>query len=153
MSETGKPISRIDGRLKVTGKATYAAEFNQPNMAYAFPVRATIAKGRIASIDDAAAKKEPGVLSVLSYKNALKLKPLDRQAQQQAAAAFLGETLPPLQDNQVHYIGQFIAVVVAETYEQARAAAYKLKVRYTVEQAATDLRSALPNSKKPTKLM
>jgi xanthine dehydrogenase YagR molybdenum-binding subunit len=153
MSETGKPISRIDGRLKVTGKATYAAEFNQPNMAYAFPVRATIAKGRIASIDDGAVKKEPGVLSVLSYKNALKLKPLDRQAQQQAGAAFLGETLPPLQDNQVHYIGQFIAVVIAETYEQARAAAYKLKVRYTVEEAATDLRSALPNSKKPTKLM
>lgn len=153
MSETGKPISRIDGRLKVTGKATYSAEFNQPNMAYAFPVRATIAKGRIASIDDAAAKKEPGVISVISYKNALKLKPLDMQAQAKAGAAFLGESLPPLQDNKVHYPGQFIAVIVAETYEQARTAAYKLKVRYTVEKAATDLKSELPNSKKPKMFM
>lgn len=153
MSETGKPISRIDGRLKVTGKATYSAEFNQPNMAYAFPVRATIAKGTIASIDDAAAKKEPGVISVISYKNALKLKPLDPQAQMKAGAAFLGENLPPLQDNKVHYLGQFIAVVVAETYEQARAAAYKLKVRYTEEKAATDLKTELPNSKKPKMFM
>src|SRR6187431_468666 len=120
MSETGKPISRIDGRLKVSGKATYAAEFNQANMAYAFPVRATIAKGLISAIDDAAAKKESGVINVLSYKNALKLKPLDMQAQMKAGAAFLGENLPPLQDNKVHYPGQFIAVVVAESYEQAR---------------------------------
>ena len=153
MSETGKPISRIDGRMKVTGKATYAAEFNQPNMAYAFPVRATIAKGRITSIDDAAIKKEPGVLHVISYKNALKLKPLDPSAQAKAGAAFLGENLPPLQDNQVHYLGQFIAVVVAESYEQARAAAYKLKVRYAAEKAATDLKTELPTSKKPKMFM
>ncbi len=153
MSETGKPISRIDGRLKVTGKATYAAEFNQPTMAYAFPVRATIAKGRITALDDAAVKKEPGVISVVSYKNAPKLKPLDMQAQAKAGAAFLGENLPPLQDNKVYYPGQFIAVVVAESYEQARAAAYKLKVRYAAEKAATDLKTELPNSRKPAKLM
>ncbi|SFM87299.1 xanthine dehydrogenase, molybdenum binding subunit apoprotein [Chitinophaga sp. YR627] len=153
MSETGKPISRIDGRLKVTGKATYAAEFNQPNMAYAFPVRATIAKGLIVSIDDAAAKKEPGVLSVISYKNAFRLKPMDMQAQMKAGAAFLGENLLPLQENKVHYLGQFIAVVVAETYEQARTAAYKLKIRYTEEKAATDLKSELPKAKKPKMFM
>ncbi|RYZ48018.1 MAG: xanthine dehydrogenase family protein molybdopterin-binding subunit, partial [Sphingobacteriales bacterium] len=153
MSETGKPISRIDGRMKVIGKATYAAEFNQPNMAYAFPVRATIAKGRIASIDDTAAKKETGVITVISYKNAVKLKPLDIQAQMKAGAAFLGENLPPLQDDKVHYPGQFIAVVVAETYEQARSAAYQLKVRYTEEKAAVDLKTELPKSKKPKMFM
>ena len=153
MSETGKPISRIDGHMKVTGKATYAAEFNPPDMAYAFPVRATISKGRIASIDDATAKKEPGVLAVISYKNALKLKPLDMQAQAKAGAAFLGESLPPLQDNKVHYPGQFIAVVVASSYEQARAAAYKIKVRYTVEKPATDLKTEIPRSKKPKMFM
>ncbi|RYY30533.1 MAG: xanthine dehydrogenase family protein molybdopterin-binding subunit [Sphingobacteriaceae bacterium] len=149
MSEIGKPISRIDGRMKVSGKATYAAEFNQPNMAYAFPVRATIAKGKITSIDVAAAKKEPGVIEVISYQNALKLKPLDMQAQMKAGAAFVGENLPPLQDNVVHYPGQFIAVVVAETYEQARTAANKLKVRYAAEKGAVDLKTALPNSTKP----
>ena len=153
MSITGQPISRIDGRLKVTGKATYAAEFNQPNMAYAFPVRATIAKGTITSVDHAAAMKEPGVISVLSFKNAMKLKPLDMAAQGKAGAAFLGENLIPLQNNKVHYPGQFIAVVVAESYEQARAAAYKLKVRYAAEKAATDLRTELPNSKKPKMFM
>jgi xanthine dehydrogenase YagR molybdenum-binding subunit len=153
MSETGKPISRIDGRMKVIGKATYAAEFNQPNMAYAFPVRATIAHGQIVSIDDAAAKKEPGVITVVTYKNAIKLKPLDMQAQMKAGAAFLGEYLPPLQDNKVWYFGQFIAVVVAESYEQARTAAYKLKIRYAVEKAATDLETELPNSTKPEKFM
>ncbi|MET0463382.1 MAG: xanthine dehydrogenase family protein molybdopterin-binding subunit [Chitinophagaceae bacterium] len=153
MSETGKPINRIDGRLKVSGKATYSAEFNQPNMAYAFPVRATIAKGKIASIDDAAVKKEPGVLSVISHKNSFRLKPLDIQAQMKAGAAFLGENLPPLQSNVVHYPGQFIAVVVAESYEQARAAAYKLKVRYTTEKGATDLKTELLKSKKPKMFM
>jgi xanthine dehydrogenase YagR molybdenum-binding subunit len=153
MSETGKPINRIDGRLKVSGKATYSAEFNQPNMAYAFPVRAIIAKGKIASIDDAAAKKEPGVIAVISYKNAYKLKPLDMQAQMKGGAAFLGENLPPLQNNVVHYPGQFIAVVVAETYEQARTAAYKLKIRYSAEKGAVDLKKELLNSKKPKMFM
>ena len=153
MSEKGKPISRIDGRLKVIGKATYSAEFNQPNMAYAFPVRATISHGTIVFIDEAAAKKEPGVLSIITYKNALKLKPLDMQAQMKSGAAFLGENLPPLQDNKVLYFGQFIAVVVAETYEQARTAAYKLKVKYAVEKPATDLKTELPNSTKPKKMM
>ncbi|MBL4674778.1 MAG: xanthine dehydrogenase family protein molybdopterin-binding subunit [Mucilaginibacter sp.] len=153
MSETGKPISRVDGRMKVSGKATYAAEFNQPNMAYAFPVRATIAKGKIASMDDDIIRKELGVIAVISYKNAYKLKPLDMQAQMKAGAAFLGENLPPLQDNVVHYPGQFVAVVVAETYEQARAAAYKLKVRYTADKAAVDLRTELPKSTKPKMFM
>ncbi|MBE7176755.1 MAG: xanthine dehydrogenase family protein molybdopterin-binding subunit [Mucilaginibacter polytrichastri] len=153
MSETGKPINRIDGRMKVSGKATYSAEFNQPNMAYAFPVRATIAKGTIASMDDAAIKKEPGVIAVISYKNAFKLKPLDMQAQMKAGAAFLGENLPPLQDNRVHYPGQFIALVVAETYEQARTAAYKLKIRYTAEKGAVDLKAELLKSEKPKMFM
>ena len=112
MSETGKPISRIDGRMKVSGKATYSAEFNQPNMAYAFPVRATISKGKVTSINDAIIQKEPGVITIISHKNAFRLKPLDMQAQAKAGAAFLGENLPPLQDNVVHYPGQFIALQV-----------------------------------------
>jgi xanthine dehydrogenase YagR molybdenum-binding subunit len=153
MSETGKPISRIDGSMKVSGKATYSAEFNQPNMAYVFPVRATIAKGKIATIDDAAAKKEPGVLAVISYKNAQQLKPLDPQAQMKAGAAFLGENLPPLQDAVVHYPGQFIALVVAETYEQARTAAYKLKIQYIAAQGAVDLKKEIPKSKRPKMFM
>lgn len=153
MSETGKPINRIDGRMKVSGKAIYSAENNFPNMAYAFPVRATIAKGQIASMNDDVIKKEAGVLAVISYKNAYKLKPLDIQEQGKAGAAFLGENLPPLQNNTIHYPGQFIALVVAETYEQARAAAYKLKVNYTAEKGAVDLKKELPNGQKPKMFM
>jgi len=68
-----KPLSRVDGRLKVTGAAKYAAEFNPPNAAYAFLVMSPIAKGEITVIDAAAAEKAPGVLAVLTHLNAPKL--------------------------------------------------------------------------------
>ena len=152
MAITGKPIDRIDGRLKVTGAAKYAAEFNQNNMAYAFPVRSTIARGTITSIDTSATEKSGGVLAVLTHKNAAKLKALNPAEQMKAGASLLGEDLPPLQDNKVHYFGQFVACVVAETYEQARSAASLLKISYAVEKPAVDLKSELPNGYKPEKL-
>ncbi len=152
MSETGKPISRIDGRMKVSGKATYSAEFNQPNMAYAYPIRSTIAKGKILSIDDTAARKEPGVLEVISHTNAMRLMPIDKQALEKANAGMVCEFLPPFQSNIVHYWGQFIAVIIAETYEQARTAANRLKVVYATEKGAIDLKTELPNAKKPKML-
>src|SRR5947209_20208354 len=69
----GQPISRVDGRLKVTGAAKYPAEFAPQKMAYGFLVGSTIAKGTIRSIDTAAAEKAPGVLAVLTHQNAPKL--------------------------------------------------------------------------------
>ncbi|MGS0747645.1 hypothetical protein [Halpernia sp. GG3] len=69
----GKPLDRIDGPLKVSGTAKYAAEFNQKDMAYAFPVRSTIAKGTILNIDINDAKKLPGVIKIVTYENAPKL--------------------------------------------------------------------------------
>ena len=120
MAVTGKPIDRVDGRLKVTGAAKYAAEFNQAKMAYAFPVCSTIANGTITAIDAGAAEKSPGVLAVLTHKNAARLKAVNQAAQMKAGVQILGEDLPPLQNNKVYYFGQFVALVVAETYEQAR---------------------------------
>jgi xanthine dehydrogenase YagR molybdenum-binding subunit len=61
----GKPLERVDGRLKVTGAARYVAEFPMENLAHAVVVRSTIARGRIQSIDTSAAKKSPGVLAVI----------------------------------------------------------------------------------------
>jgi len=116
----GKPIDRVDGRLKVTGAAKYAAELNQSNMAYAFPVRASIGNGRITTIDQSAAEKADGVLTVFTHQNAPRLKPIDRQ-ELTKYGGYLNEFLLPLQDARVHYFGQFIALVIAETYEQARA--------------------------------
>jgi xanthine dehydrogenase YagR molybdenum-binding subunit len=152
MAEIGKPIDRVDAFLKVTGAAKYAAEFNQPNMAYGFPVRATIGKGTIASFDTAAAQSSKGILKILTHENAPRLKALDQQAMQQTGG-MLGEQLAAIQDNKVNYFGQYIALVIAETYEQARAAAELVKVSYDKETPAIDLKKELPNGKRPEKLM
>ena len=149
---TGKPLSRIDGHLKVTGKARYAAEFNQSQMAYAFPVRSTIGKGTITAIDTNAAKSAGGVLSVITHENAMRLKPLNDPMELFAVGGLLGENLLPLQDNKVHYFGQYIALVVAETYEQARAAAELVKVSYAKEPIAIELEKELPKGFKPQQM-
>ncbi len=144
----GKPLDRIDARLKVTGAAKYAAEFNQKNMAYAFPVRSTIGKGTITAFDLSLAEKSSGVLSVLTHQNAPKLTPID-PAEMQKTGGMLGEQSLPIQDNKVNYFGEYIALVVAETYEQARAAAALVKVTYSKEKPAIDLKSELPKGFKP----
>jgi len=69
----GQPVSRVDGRKKVTGGATYAAEFDVPGQAHGVIVRSTVAKGRIAVIDSKAAEEAPGVLAVVTHRNAPKL--------------------------------------------------------------------------------
>ena len=146
----GKPIDRVDGRLKVTGAAKYAAEFNQTNMGYAFPVRSTIAHGTITAIDTSAAENSAGVIAVLTHKNARRLKAVD-PAEIFKTGGFLGEDLLPLQDDKIHYFGQFIALVVAETYEQARHAAALLKATYAPEKPAVDFKRELPNGYIPEK--
>lgn len=153
MAVTGKPIDRVDGRLKVTGAAKYAAEFNQPNMAYAFPVCSTIAKGTITAIDTRAALSAAGVLTVLTHENAVKLKAINPAEQMKAGVQLVGEDLPPLQTNKIYYFKQCIACVVAETYEQARFAANLVKITYAQEKPASDLKSGLANGYVPEKNM
>ena len=115
----GKPIDRVDGEPKVTGSATYAYEYKEPDgIAYGFLVPATIAKGRIATLDTAVAEKMPGVVAVLTYRNA----PKQGKESQQVS--------PELVDDKIRHYGQAVACVVAETFEQARAAAYAVDVGY-----------------------
>jgi xanthine dehydrogenase YagR molybdenum-binding subunit len=114
----GKPLDRVDGRLKVTGGAVYAYEVGRgPDTAYGYVVQASIGKGRIVSIDTSAAERAAGVVLVLTSTNAP-----DQ------------DTLPPshpvLHTPEVTYYGQPVAFVVAETFEDARAAAYLVNVRY-----------------------
>ncbi|CAN5178970.1 xanthine dehydrogenase family protein molybdopterin-binding subunit [soil metagenome] len=149
MAIIGKPINRVDAVLKVTGAAKYAAEFNQPNMAYAFPVRSTIARGTINAVDSSAAEKSAGVIKVITHDNAPQLKAIDPKAR---TGGMLGEQILPLQDKAVFYFGQYVALVVAETYEQARAAAALVKVTYAKEKHAIDLNTELPNGYKPQKV-
>ncbi len=152
MAIIGKPIDRIDARLKVTGAAKYAAEFNQTQMVYAFPVSARIAKGAITGFDQDASMKSSGVLSIITHENARRLQPADASAMLKVGT-LIGEYLAPLQDNRVHYFGQTVALVVAETYEQARGAAALLKVNYAAEKAATDFDAELPKGSRPANFM
>jgi xanthine dehydrogenase YagR molybdenum-binding subunit len=112
----GQPISRIDGRLKVTGRATYAAEFDQPGLAYAAVVRSTIASGHVASIDSATAQAAPGVIAAVTPRNAPRLA---YRRYKGAPDPATGERLHVLQDDEVHHQGQPIALVIGETLEQA----------------------------------
>jgi len=115
----GEAVNRIDGILKVTGAASYATDWPIKNLAYGFIVKTTTASGTISDIETASAEKSPGVIAVITYKNAPKLT---------AAGALSGGVI--LQDNKVEFYGQHMAVVVAETFEQARAAASLVKATY-----------------------
>src|SRR5918992_1220789 len=127
----GKPIERVDGRLKVTGGARYAAEFKTANLAHAVLVMSTIANGSIRSIDTKAAKSAPGVLEVITHLNAPRLSFTERpQVNDDYVAPVFGRSLPVLQDKTIYFNGQPIAVVVAETLEQAEYAATLVQAAY-----------------------
>ena len=132
----GQPISRVDGRQKVTGGATYAAEFDRPGQAYGAIVRSTIANGRIASIDSAAAERASGVVAVVTHRNAPRLAYRPHKAVVDAA---VGERLHVLQDDRVSHQGQPIALVIADTLEQANHAATLVRVTYAPETGTTDI--------------
>ncbi|MGQ0651115.1 MAG: xanthine dehydrogenase family protein molybdopterin-binding subunit, partial [Betaproteobacteria bacterium] len=135
----GKPVSRVDGRDKVTGGAKYAAEFEVARMAHAAVVRSTVAHGRIASIDTAAAERAAGVISVLTHYNAPKLAWRPHKGLPDPA---VGERLHVLQGDAVNHQGQPVALVIADTLEHATHAAALVHVRYTRLLALTDIRRA-----------
>ena len=137
----GQPVSRVDGRQKVTGGATYAAEFEVPNVAHAAVVRSTMANGRIASIDSAAAERAPGVVAVLTHRNAPRLA---YRAHKAVVDPKVGERLHVLQDDRVSHQGQPIALVIADTLEQANHAATLVRVTYAPETGTTDITRVEP---------
>src|SRR4051812_9296685 len=136
----GKPTDRIDGPLKTTGTAPYAYERHDvvPNQAYGYVIGSAIAKGRIASIDLRAAKAAAGVLAIVTYENAGKLTKGDHNT-----ANLLGGP-------EIEHYHQAVAVVVAETFEQARAAAALVRVKYVPGKGTFDL-AAAKDSAKPEK--
>src|SRR5258707_15005674 len=134
----GKPLDRVDGPLKVTGGARYAYEMQQEGVLYGFVVEASIGKGTIRSIDTRAAEKAPGVALVLTYRNA--------PAQ---GAGNHREAHPVLTGPQVTGYGQPVAFVVAESFEQARAAAYLVDVKYHRSSGKYALRANLSEARVP----
>ncbi len=132
----GKGIDRTDGPLKVTGHATFAAEYKLPDMAYAEILQSTISKGTIAALHTQEAEHAPGVLAVLSYKNVEKFNPAAQGSQ--AFSPSPGMNLM-LRDNRIVFYGQDIAVVVADTLDEAQYAASLIRVEYKEEPFAIHL--------------
>jgi xanthine dehydrogenase YagR molybdenum-binding subunit len=131
----GTPVSRLDGQLKVKGAARFAAEVRLEGMVYAALAYSTVPKGRIAGLDVSAAEAAPGVVLVMTHQNAPRLKPPPLFMTAEKAAA--GDDLPIMQDDLIHWNGQPIAVVLAETQEQADHAKSLIRATYETEQAAT----------------
>jgi xanthine dehydrogenase YagR molybdenum-binding subunit len=130
----GKPVSRVDGRQKVTGAARYSADFPLENLTYGVFVTSAIANGRIASIDTKAAEQAPGVLAVLTHLNT-------PQLAQQPKGGFgvvqVSQSFSPMQAPEIYYSGQQIAIVIANTLEQATHAAKLVQVTYQQQQPVT----------------
>ena len=145
----GRPLDRVDGALKVTGKANYAAEYaTQGTAAYGFIASASIGKGRILAVDARDARRAPGVLLVLTKDNAPSQPPWgpvdlrDRFARAE----------PALNTNEVLYSGFPVAFVVAGTFEQASAAATMVRIQYDALEGDYDLHAAGPSVESPGRM-
>ena len=143
---TGNPIDRVEGRLKVMGLAKYASEFNVKNLAYAQGINSTIAKGTITAIDTSEAEKQKGVIKILTYKNADKLK----HYEEELPAISTSSIQPVLQNADVHYYGEYVGLVIAETFEQAQYAASLVKYTYSEKKPDIDFDSSRGKAYKPT---
>jgi xanthine dehydrogenase YagR molybdenum-binding subunit len=129
-SVIGKPQPRVDGPLKVTGTAQYTSDFYFPGMLYAVPVEATIANGKIEKLDTAAAEKMPSVRAIFHRGNIGKI---FRSVVGQGLDGICEERRPPFDDDIIRYYGQYVALVVADTFEAAKAAADAVRVTYAKE--------------------
>jgi xanthine dehydrogenase YagR molybdenum-binding subunit len=132
----GQPLPRVDGPLKVSGGARYASEFDQPNQAYAVIVSSTVGLGSIRAIDTEHAAKLPGVISIIDHRTAPKLPYAEHRSYIDPA---FGERLHVLQDNQIRFFGQPVAVVVAETLDAAEHAALAVHIEYDARTPAVNI--------------
>src|SRR5580693_7275820 len=132
MSAIGQPISRIDGRLKVTGGAHYTSDIPIEGTVHGVIVQSTIANGRTTSIDTAEAEHSPGVLAVFTHRNMPRMNPTPKPWSHLHPH---GQSYLPLQDDKIHYAGQPIALVIATTRDQALHAATLVAIQYHAEPA------------------
>jgi xanthine dehydrogenase YagR molybdenum-binding subunit len=125
----GKPQDRLDGKLKVTGRAVYSGDRRPENLAYGYLLTSSVAKGSIQSMDTSAAERSPGVVAVYTPFHPLKL----YHGLEPSEGAMSGEILPPLQDRKILNYGQITGLVVADSFEQARDAAALVQTQYSAE--------------------
>ena len=152
--QIGDAVSRVDGRDKVTGQARYAAEYvpdaTEAGLLYGVVVSGAIARGHIKAIDIDAALAVPGVVDVIWHHNRPKIRSFDIFYKDMTAPG--GSPYRPLYDNEVHYSGQPVALVVAETFEAARHAAALVRVEYDVQPHETYLLEHQGRAHKPSRL-
>src|SRR5688572_18533141 len=154
-SPIGRDTRRVDGPLKVSGKAQYASDFHFPGLLYGVPVEATIANGKVVKLDTAAAEKMPGVRAIFHRENIGKI---FRSVQGAGFEGISDERRPPFEDDIVRYYGQFVALAVADTFEAAKAAADAVRVTYEKKKpnVGTDLKAddepeVVPTTVAPTR--
>jgi xanthine dehydrogenase YagR molybdenum-binding subunit len=147
-SATGEPLNRVDGHLKVTGQARYAAEHTVPGCVYGVLVTSDIARGRIRKLDVIAAEKLPGVLAIISHLNAPKA-PGYQSPQTNKNPRVEGQEFRVFYDDQIHFNNQPLALAVAETLEQAQHAASLVRVEYDVAKHKTNLTQHLATNVAP----
>ncbi|MET0970233.1 MAG: xanthine dehydrogenase family protein molybdopterin-binding subunit [Tardiphaga sp.] len=145
----GRPTSRVDGPLKVTGRATYAAEYAAEGLLYGVIVSSTIAAGRIIDMELDAAKAVPGVVEIYTHENRGKAAWLDRSWRDEVAPP--GHPFRPLNSDRILFDGQPIALIVAETFEAARDAASLVRATYDVDGHCTELERMRAQSYVPPK--
>ncbi|WP_188608151.1 xanthine dehydrogenase family protein molybdopterin-binding subunit [Chelatococcus reniformis] len=134
----GRPTRRVDGPLKVTGRAKYAAEYDAPGLAYGYIVSSAVAAGRVLAIEADAALQMPGVIRIFSHADRPATATADKAWQDEVAPP--GHPFRPFGSDEIHFALQPIALVVAETYEAARDAASLVTARYEVTQHRVDLK-------------
>ena len=118
MLHIGKPRSRVDGRLKVTGQARYAAEYDAPDLLHGYVVPSTIAAGRILSIDLDAARAYPGVVEIFTHEDRQNVSWWDKDWTDQTASP--GHPFRPLHSDRILFDGQPVVLVVADSFEGPR---------------------------------
>jgi len=146
----GESPHRVEGRDKVTGRATYAAEFQVPGLVHAVIVRSPLAAARVRGIDDAAASAAPGVIAVLAHDTFPKLRDapvaLQSGSERNRMSGSAGQQFLPLQGDEILYPGQPVALVVADTLEHARYAASLVRLDLQKAKPVVDLHQAREES-------
>jgi xanthine dehydrogenase YagR molybdenum-binding subunit len=135
----GTSVNRVDGRAKVTGAARYTAEIALPHLAYAALVGAAIPAGRVRAIDVEAARAQPGTLAVLTHDTLERIAAPPRLLPSLAGQAAPGESFFPMQDAEVHYAGQPVAMVIADSHEHAQFVASLVQVQYERAPSTTSI--------------
>lgn len=149
----GRPLARVDAELKVRGEASFTAEFKVENLAHAALVFSTIAKGKVRKIDPEAAQSSPGVLAVVTHENIMRMKAPPIVDFHNIGKGFALSDLPIMQDATIHWDGEPVAVVVADTLEQAEHAASLLRVEYDAETPDVSFEAMKPKAVVPNDIL